>query len=50
MWVNPQGEEKYFNSITGWRIEKSGANPESAPPFEPVSVNNQPDPSDDLPY
>lgn len=21
-WVNPQGETKYFNSITGWRIEK----------------------------
>jgi len=21
MWVNPQGEEKYFNSINGWRIE-----------------------------
>ena len=20
-WVNPQGETKYFNSITGWRIE-----------------------------
>ena len=21
MWVNPQGEEKYFNSINGWRIK-----------------------------
>lgn len=21
-WTNPQGEVKYFNSITGWRIEK----------------------------
>ena len=20
-WINPQGEEKYFNSIQGWRIE-----------------------------
>ena len=20
-WINPQGEAKYFNSITGWRIE-----------------------------
>ena len=20
-WVNPQGEEKYFNSIQGWKIE-----------------------------
>ena len=23
-WTNPQGEVKYFNSITGWRIAKSG--------------------------
>jgi hypothetical protein len=22
-WTNPQGETKYFNSIQGWRIEKS---------------------------
>lgn len=21
-WVNPQGETKYFNSITGWRVER----------------------------
>tara|TARA_R110002051_G_C8502725_1_gene465044 strand:- start:49 stop:399 length:351 start_codon:yes stop_codon:yes gene_type:complete len=21
-WINPQGVAKYFNSITGWRIEK----------------------------
>lgn len=21
-WTSPQGEVKYFNSITGWRIEK----------------------------
>ena len=20
-WINPQGEAKYFNSITGWKIE-----------------------------
>ena len=24
-WVNPQGEAKYFNSITGWRIEAAGS-------------------------
>lgn len=23
-WTSPQGEVKYFNSITGWRIEKTG--------------------------
>ena len=22
MWTNPQGEDKYFNSIQGWKIEK----------------------------
>jgi translation initiation factor IF-3 len=22
IWVNPQGEEVYFNTIQGWRIEK----------------------------
>lgn len=26
-WVNPQGETKYFNSIQGWKIEKSGESP-----------------------
>jgi len=24
-WINPQGETKYFNSIKGWRIEKTQA-------------------------
>jgi len=22
-WTNPQGETKYFNSIKGWKIEKT---------------------------
>ena len=29
-WTNPQGEVKYFNSITAWRLEKvadNGAQP-----------------------
>lgn len=25
-WTSPQNEVKYFNSITGWRIEKISAN------------------------
>lgn len=25
-WTSPQGEVKYFNSITGWRIEKLTSN------------------------
>ena len=24
-WVNPEGVAKYFNSISGWRLEKVGA-------------------------
>ncbi|WP_421752273.1 DUF3127 domain-containing protein [Croceimicrobium sp.] len=28
-WTSPQGEVKYFNTIQGWRIEKS--NPAPAP-------------------
>lgn len=48
-WINPQGEAKYFNSITGWRIEKV----ENAPnvPQPPVDIykpnDNEPD---DLPF
>ena len=31
-WTSPQGDVKYFNSITGWRIEKS----EGSTPAEPT--------------
>ncbi len=55
-WQTPQGEIKYFNSISGWRIEKVGAQaPQGAPevpPFdeyEPVSNTNAED-HDDLPF
>ncbi len=24
-WINPEGVAKYFNSISGWRLEKAGA-------------------------
>ena len=30
-WTSPQGDVKYFNSITGWKIEKS----EGSTPAEP---------------
>lgn len=30
-WTNPQGETKYFNTITAWKIEKTGVS-QSAPP------------------
>lgn len=58
-WTNPQGEVKYFNSITGWRLEKSSENnPEpiqtSAPQTTaPVASNENPfsdEEDDDLPF
>ncbi len=61
-WVNPQGETKYFNSITGWRIEK--LQPESSMPQGSPAMQQQPaevtptpapapmqeDEDDDLPF
>ncbi|MBB4806989.1 single-stranded DNA-binding protein [Chryseobacterium defluvii] len=59
-WTSPQGETKYFNSITGWRLEKvfdsgSSAEPTQAMPAQsasPVSNENPfaGDDDDDLPF
>lgn len=59
-WTNPQGEVKYFNSITGWRVEKMGAhfNPSTPAPQQnntpqTTSTENQNvfgDDDDDLPF
>lgn len=59
-WVSPQGETKYFNSITGWRVEKvfdngTGAEPTQASSQQsasPVSNDNPfaGDDDDDLPF
>lgn len=53
-WVNPEGEAKYFNSIQGWRIEKSQAAAGNVPPvdagsFEPAASTSDNEP-DDLPF
>lgn len=52
-WVNPEGEAKYFNSIQGWRIEKSQAQgtvpPVDAGAFEPATSTSDSEP-DDLPF
>ena len=43
-WINPAGEAKYFNSVTGWKIEKAaGATKVASPP----TVLEQ---EDDLPF
>jgi len=44
-WINPQGEAKYFNSVTGWRIEKAEGAPEAFTP--PTALEEQ---EDDLPF
>jgi hypothetical protein len=55
-WVNPQGETKYFNSITGWRIENIDQSASASMPpmptedaFEPSSDLKEDD-HDDLPF
>lgn len=53
-WINPEGQARYFNSITGWRIEANapaapqagGAAPSS---FETTSIAQNEEP-DDLPF
>lgn len=57
-WVSPQGETKYFNSITGWKLDKvtdGGNEPTHASPSQsasPVSSQNPfaSDEDDDLPF
>lgn len=42
-WVSPQGETKYFNSITGWRVEKvSGTEPAPSQVRQPYQRSAQP--------
>ena len=53
-WINPEGEAKYFNSIQGWRIEKTQGGAEPVPPaeaggFEPAT-NVSEEEADDLPF
>lgn len=57
-WTNPQGEVKYFNSITGWRLEKvseSSFEPTQATPAATQSATSSGNPfseeeDDDLPF
>lgn len=49
-WTNPQGEVKYFNSITAWKLEKEGTSPvvKSTPKNLKEEVEEEID--DDLPF
>lgn len=52
-WTSPQGEVKYFNSLQGWRIEKTGASTtesaagSKAPEMPPLEDSGE---DDDLPF
>jgi len=37
MWVSPQGEEKYFNTLDGWRVDAIG---ETAPQNTPLPTSS----------
>jgi hypothetical protein len=62
IWTNPQGEDKYFNTIQAWRIERSVAGQFSPPvangsataQYEaknnPKQVASGQDEPDDLPF
>lgn len=53
-WTNPQGEIKYFNTISGWRIEKlnnfSSTNINKEEFIPSSSSFNIQDEDDDLPF
>lgn len=46
-WINPQGEAKYFNSLTGWRIEKLESNGAITEPPAAQPIQEQ---QNDLPF
>ena len=47
-WTNPEGQVKYFNSITGWRLEKiSETSPE---PVQAASAAPQAEASNENPF
>lgn len=54
-WINPEGVAKYFNSIVGWRIDKSDDMPSASSEFAELPTSsdftksNEND-TDDLPF
>ncbi len=53
-WTNPQGEVKYFNSITGWRVEKATDSPSepvhATPAAQPAAAASNENPFADEEY
>ena len=54
-WINPEGQTKYFNSMQGWRIEKTEI-PDIENKPESLTTNTEPpsqdvnEEEDDLPF
>lgn len=54
-WINTQGEAKYFNSVSGWRIEnlsQAAPNTQNLPPVDQfqAATNFKEEEPDDLPF
>lgn len=49
-WTSPQGEVKYFNSITGWRVEKVGGSMNEPTSASQVSSSASAAPANDNPF
>lgn len=55
-WTNPEGQVRYFNSITGWRLEKgTGSSEEPTQVSTPAQASSNENPfaddeDDDLPF
>ena len=50
-WTNPEGQVKYFNSITGWRLDKIGAGAKQDAKPAPTEDKNEFDEEDEnLPF
>lgn len=53
IWKNPEGVEKFFLSLTGWRIEAVQAQGQDMPPvdqYQPNITDGQDCEPDDLPF
>ena len=49
-WINKEGVAKYFNSITGWRVEKVDATISAPLPTVEPSIDLGAGEPDDLPF
>lgn len=52
IWVNPEGEDVYFNTLGGWRIALEGEQQQAQQQIIPQSEIEMPDDTepDDLPF